>query len=138
MLIEEIKDIKSGRRELRNFGLSVGIVVMLLSVLLWYFERTAWVYLMVIGAVLAVLGLTVPSVLRPLQKIWMTLAVILGWFMTRLILSLTFYLLFTPIKLLGLLTGRKFLEMKPDKNQKSYWQYRRQEEFNRERYEKQF
>lgn len=137
-MLEEIKNIKSGRGELRSFGLSVGIVLMSLGALLWYFERTLWVFLLIVGVLLVIAGLTVPVILKPLQKIWMAVAVILGWFMTRLILSLTFYFLFTPIKLIGLLFGKKFLDLKPDKNQESYWQYRPSEKYDRKRCEKQF
>jgi len=138
MLLEEIKNIKSGRRDLRNFGLSVGIVLILLGFLLWYFERAAYAYFIVIGAALSISGLSVPFILKPLQKAWMTLAVILGWFMTRLILSLSFFFLFTPIKLLGLIAGKRFLDLKPDKNKKTYWLYRESREFDRKKYEKQF
>ena len=138
MLLEEIKNIKSGRRDLRNFGLSVGIVLVLIGLLLWYLARAAYPYFLGIGAVLVLLGLATPAVLKPLQKVWMALAVVLGFIMTRLILSLLFFLVFTPMRIIGRLTGNRFLDLKIDKNAASYWCYRESKDTEREDLEKQF
>ena len=42
----------------------------------------------------------------------MTFAVILGWFMTRLILSILFYIIITPIGLIARIIGKDFLNTK--------------------------
>jgi hypothetical protein len=138
MLLEEIKNIRSARRDLRNFGLSVGIVLLLIGVVLWYYERGAYPYFLIIGLVLVLLGLALPSFLKPLQKAWMALAVTLGFFMTRLILSLLFFLVFTPISLIGRLGGFKFLDIKTNEKNSSYWLYREVEDYKKEDSEKQF
>ena len=138
MLLEEIKNIKSERRDLRNFGLSVGIVLVLIGLLLWYYARGAYPCFLIAGAVLVLSGLALPSVLKPLQKAWMALAVTLGFVMTRLILSLLFFLVFTPMRFIGRLTGHRFLDLKIDKNAASYWRYRQPEDTVKENLEKQF
>jgi len=138
MLLEEIINIKSGRRDLRNFGLSVGIVLVLIGLLLWFYARASYPYFIIAGAVLVLLGLVLPSVLKPLQKAWMALAVTLGFVMTRLILSLLFFLIFTPMRFIGRLGGHRFLDLKIDKNASSYWHYREPKETAREDLEKQF
>ena len=138
MLFEEIKNIKSSRRDLRNFGLSVGIVLILIGLLLWYYARAVYPYFLGIGAGLILLGLAAPAVLKPLQKVWMALAVMLGFVMTRLILSLLFFLIFTPMRFIVFLTGRKLLDLKIDKNSSSYWLSREERVYNREDCEKQF
>ena len=67
----------------------------------------------------------------------MTFAAILGWVMTRVILSLVFYLIITPIGLLTRLLGEDFLALKKiDSN--SYWSYRDSSEELNQNYEKQF
>ncbi len=50
-----------------------------------------------IAAVLFLFGLMTPNFLLPVQKVWMGLAVALGWVNTRIILSLIFYTVLTPI-----------------------------------------
>ena len=121
MIGEEIRNIKSGRRELRQFGLTVGIVLILFGAFLWWRGRDIYPFLIGIGAALVILGLTVPSILLPLQKPWMALAVVLGWVMTRVILTLLFFLVFTPLGLLARLFGRDAMKRELDGEATSYW-----------------
>ena len=67
----------------------------------------------------------------------MTFAVILGWVMTRVILSLVFYLIMTPIGLLTRLLGEDFLLLKKS-NSESYWNNRDRIYETSQDYEKQF
>jgi hypothetical protein len=138
MLLDEIKNIKSSRKDLRNFGLSVGTVLALIGGLLLWKARGSYPYFLIPGGVLIFLGLTFPVILKPLQQIWMTLALILGWFMTRVILSILFFLVITPIGLFSKLIGKQFLDLKWDKNQKTYWNYRDASEAQKKDYTKQF
>ena len=68
---------------------------------------------------------------------WMVFAAILGWIMTRVILSLVFYLIITPIGLLTKLLGEDFLALKRGDSD-SYWNYRDSAEELNQDYEKQF
>ena len=138
MIIEDLKNISSTRRDLRQFGLSVGVVLALIGGLLLWRERPAYPYFMGTGAALMGLGLLLPSLLKPLQKIWMGFAVIMGWFMTRLILGILFYLILTPMSLLMRLFGKRFLDLRIDPALGSYWHQREDQEAGPERYEKQF
>ncbi len=138
MLREEIKGIKSSKKDLRKFGLSVGAVLFVVGCVLYWFDKAPHPYFLAIGLSLIVVGGLIPTMLLPIQKVWMTLAVIMGWFMTRLILSMLFYVAFTSIGLLARLTGKQFLELKRPKEQKSYWNYRKAQENRREGLERQF
>jgi hypothetical protein len=68
----------------------------------------------------------------------MVIAVILGWIMTRVILSLLFYVVITPISFFSRLFGNEFLDLKWDKSKVTYWNYRNTKQRNNEDYEKQF
>ena len=138
MLFEEIKNIKSDKRDLRNFGLVIGAALLIIGGLLFWKEKDTYSYFFVIAGVFAACGLVAPKVLKPLQIVWMTLAVIMGFFMTRLILSVLFYIVFTLIGGIPRLFGRSFLEMKIDKSRESYWEKRKPETRGLERYENQF
>lgn len=138
MLLEEIKNIKSERRDLRNFGITIGIALGVLAGLLWWKEKDTYKIFIILSLAFIFFGLALPTLLRPLQKAWMTLAVILGWFMTRVILCILFYLVFTFIGLGARLMGKKFLDLKMDNSQKSHWTYRKSQPFNRSDYERQF
>jgi len=76
MILEEIKNIKSGNREIRKFGVSVGIVIGLLGMLFLWRGNDYYPWFMVISGALIVLGLVTPVVLKPIYKFWMTLAMV--------------------------------------------------------------
>lgn len=138
MLLEEIKNIKSAKKDLRMFGLTVGGVLFVLGGVLWFFEKDNFHFFLIIGAVLAATGLIFPRILFPLQKAWMTFGVIMGWFMTRVVLSLLFFLVMTPISLVLRASGKKFLDIGIDAKCKSYWMRREPGPADKETYKKQF
>jgi small basic protein len=138
MLIDEIKNIKSEKKDLRNFGLTIGIVLGLLSGLLWWKGRDTYLIMAIIAAAFLLVGLILPFILKPLQKIWMTIAVIIGWFMTRVILTVLFYVIFTCIGWLSKLFGKKYLDVDFKDGRESYWMKKKLNSVEKSRYEKQF
>ena len=137
MLIEEIKNIKSSKKDLRQFGLTVGIAFCLLGLLLLWRKKEYYSYFFIISATLVSFGLFFPTLLKPIQKAWMTLAVILGWIVTRIILIILFYLVVTPIGILSRLFGKDLLNLKLDKKANSYW-IKKTKETDKARYQNQF
>lgn len=138
MIFEEIKNIESGKSELRKFGITIGIAFGLLGGLFFWIGKDYYFYFLILFAVLMLSGLLVPIVLKPIQKVWMIFSVILGWFMTRLILSILFYFIVTPIGIISKLLGKDFLDRKFNKNIDSYWIPRKPKLLNKEDYERQF
>ena len=138
MLLDQIKNIPSTRRDVRRFGLSVGPVFVLLGLILIYYNRGSAYWILGVGVIISVFGLALPVLLKPLQKAWMTLAVILGWVMTRVILTVLFYLVFMPIGLIGRLFGKQFLDQTTDRSATSYWRVRDPSEYDRTSCERQF
>jgi membrane-bound ClpP family serine protease len=140
MLIEEIKSIKSDKKELRKFGITVGAVLVIIGFLfqLVWDNYTVYMILGSIGAVLLLHGVLFPKILLPVHKIWMTIAVILGFIMTRVILSILFYLVVTVVGLIARITGKDFLDIKIDRKKESYWNKREKVEYTKELTERQF
>ncbi len=138
MIIDEIKNIESSRKKLREFGLLIGAVLIIIALFLFYSERASFIYFGAAGGLLILAGLLSPKVLLPFQKTWMILSVILGYFSTRLILGILFYIVITPMGIAAKLFGKDFLERKLDKKSKSYWHYNRKKEYDKEETERQF
>ena len=138
MIIEEIKNIASGKSDLRKFGITVGTVMGLLGGLFYWREKEYYFYFLIFSAVLLFLGIVVPILLRPIHKVWMTLAILLGWVMTRIILSILFYLVVTPIGLLAKLFGKSHLNLAFDKSSESYWRSKDNKRQETRDYENQF
>lgn len=138
MLREELKHIKSDKTELRKFGLTVGIALLIFGGILFWWGKSYFWYLIVIGLGLAAAELLIPAILKPLQKIWMGAAITIGWFMSRVILVIVFYLVLTPTAVIARVISKQFLELKWDRSRKSYWNYREEQTLDKSRYEKQF
>ena len=138
MNYKEIKNIKETKKDLKKFGLSVGIVLFLISVLLYWFEQSSYLIFGIIGLSLIILALVFPKILKPLNKIWMSIAVILGWFMSRVILIILFYIILTPIGIILKIFRKKFLNLKIDKSTDTYWEYRKNEKISKSNLENQF
>ena len=137
-MLEEIKNIKSEKSDLRKFGITFGIILLIVSGFLFWKEKESFQIFLAIGITLFFTAIAIPIVLKPVYLIWMIFAIILGWFMTRLILSLLFYIIFTSIGLTLRFFGKKFLELRWDKSKDSYWNFRTNENQQKENYEKQF
>ena len=138
MIKEEFKNIKETKKDLLKFGITVGGVLILIAALLFYLDKSSAPYFGVVGAILFLSGIIIPQVLKPLNKIWMGLAIVLGFFMSRLILTILFYLILTPIALIAKLVRKKFMILKYDKSAKTYWEKRTLIQKNPVDYEKQF
>ena len=139
MLFDEFREIKTGRRELRNFGVLVGSVFAALGILAWVRGRTVFPYLLTPGVALLALGLVLPRSLKPIYVPWMALAIVLGFAVSNVLLTLLFYLVVTPIGLVARCFGRDFLRLKIDPKADTYW-IRRENESPKSaaEYERQF
>ena len=137
-MLEEIKNIKSEKSDLRKFGIIIGVILLVIAGFLFWKEKESFQILLTFGVTLCILGIVIPFILKPIYWVWMIFATILGWIMTRVILSLLFYLIFTPIGFIGKLFGKQFIELKWKQSKDSYWNYRSNEYFLKENYEKQF
>lgn len=138
MLKEEIKNIKEDKTTLRKFGLTVGTVLLIVGIVLYLTGKSSSVVFGGAGVLLILFGLILPNILKPLNKIWMTLAVILGWFMSRVILIILFYLIITPIGFLLKIAGKDFLNLQTDNDKNSYWEKREKKVTEKIDYERQF
>ena len=137
-LIEEIKNIKSSKKDLRKFGITVGSVLVVLAIVFYFLDRSYFIYFGAAGLVLIIMGFISPVILKPLNKVWMGLAVVLGWLSSRVILIVVFYLVLTPISLIAKISGKKFLDLKYKSEKDSYWIKREIIKPDHSSYEKQY
>ena len=134
---EDIKQLKTGPRDLRKFGLLVGGVLAALGIL--YLRRKArYPWFLILGIVLLAFGVVLPRVLKYVYIAWMTLAIALGFLMAHVILTLFFFLIITPLGLVARLVGKDFLNLKLDKQAATYWIRREQRIRTQANYEQQF
>ena len=136
-MIEEIKNIKSTKKDLKSFGITIGSIFFVISGLLFFREKDLYIHFFSIGLAFIFSGIVLSFILKPFYKIWMTFAVIIGWIMTRIILAILFFFIITAIGALARLFGKDFLNLKPD-NRDSFWNMRNRDRELNQDYEKQF
>ena len=137
-MIDELKNIRTDNKAIRDFGILIGIILLIIAGILFYKERASYELIIFLGIAFIGLGLGKPIILKPFYSIWMYFAVVLGWFMTRLILGLLFYIVVSPISLISRLFGKEFLDLKPSSLNRSYWNYKDNDSISHQNYEKQF
>lgn len=138
MIRDEIKQLKTGGRELRKFGLLVGGVFALLGVILLLRHRPAAPYFLIAGALLILPGLIAPRILKHIYIVWMSLAIVLGFIVSGILLILFFLLVITPIGWAARCLGNDFLNLKLDRPAASYWMPRERKPKTPAEYERQF
>src|SRR5262249_8325188 len=94
-------------RKARSFGLSVGAVSIAVALLLAWRGRAGRAEIIgATGLALVAFGYLRPAVLRIPSDAWWALAGVLGWINARVLLSLAFLLVLTPIGLIWRVIGR--------------------------------
>ncbi len=121
MLIDEIKSIQATTKELRKFGLTMGVFLLMIAGFTFWNQRPSFLYFAQIGGGFALIGLAVPILLKPIYKVWMAFAIVMGFVMTRVILAILFFGLFTPMALAAKFLGKDLLDERCDKNAITYW-----------------
>jgi Saxitoxin biosynthesis operon protein SxtJ len=128
----------AGPRELRRFGLTVGGAFLLLAAIsAWRGHTIPPRVLGTLGVLLVVPGLIVPRVLGPVEKAWMRFAEVLGRINTRIILTVLYCVVMTPIGLVRRWLSDP-LDRKMHDGRSSVWVTRERAPVDPERYRQQF
>jgi multisubunit Na+/H+ antiporter MnhG subunit len=127
------------KKQLRTFGIALSAFlggIGLVHFLKGHTPKNLWFW----GAagIVFLTTLSVPILIKPIYRVALFIAHILGWINTRIILGLIYYLLFTPVSLIMKLIGRDALNRKFEKEAKSYWNIRDRTPKPKEQYLRQF
>jgi len=100
--------------------------------------RPLGLILVAITAALFLCALVAPKPLGPAFRCWMVIAHAIGWFNARLLLSVLFYLVFTPVGLIMRLVGGDPLHRDFGSPKSSFWIAKEEPKDGLERYKRQF
>ena len=126
------------KAELRKFGLTVGGAFAVFGAISWWRghelpPRVLWT----LAALLMVPGAVAPAILGPVHRVWMAFATVLGHVNTRIILTVLFYLVMTPVGLIMRLF-RDPLDRSLRDRSTTQWIKRESQPVDPGRYERQF
>lgn len=133
-----LERVPASPREIRNFGLLFALLALLAGVWFLWKGWGGWEWLAGLAGFFLLTGLAVRSVLRPVYIGWMYFAQVLAWVNTRVILTLFFYLVMTPVGLALRLLGKDPMHRRPDPEGASYWIIRTPEPYDPARSENLF
>ena len=110
------------RKELRTFGISLGVVCLIWAAILWWRGHGGAIpWLVGAAPILVLLGLVAPMALWPLHRVWMPVARGIARVLTWVLLTLAFYLVFTPFGIVMRILGKDPLHRKFPADAKTCW-----------------
>jgi hypothetical protein len=126
-------------KQLRQFGLMMAGVFSFFGAVFFY--KTWTIAASVLGVLIlffSSMGLASPLSLIPIHNKWMRFAEMIGNFNAKVILSLTYFLVFTVIRMVASVFREDPLRRKMEPEKDSYWIDCAPREVDPKRYEKQF
>ena len=119
--MEAVSDARASNSELRKFGLILGALFAILFgvvPILRHHGAPRWPW--IVAAILWIPALAFPRALGPLHKWWTRLGHAMGWFNTRVILTVIFLLTVAPLGAMMRLFGRDRMKRGFDPRSDSY------------------
>lgn len=130
----ELSKLDLSEKSLRKFGITIGIIFLFFAVFLGISTNTfISILLGIIGLLLLIIGLFTPLHLNLPYTFWMGIAFVLGWFVSRFILTILFWLVLFPMGFIAKLFKKEFLNLNYNKDTKTCWVIK---ENNNQNYEK--
>ena len=112
---------KKSTRELRKFGLTMAACFAVISFIFFWRQKAPGPYLASLAMLFLLAALVAPSVLGPIERMWMKLARVLSVASTFILITLAFYIVVTPTGLLIRLFGKDPMKRRFDRVAESYW-----------------
>ena len=104
----------------RNFGTVFFLVFLIISLFPLLKNENIRIWSIIIALVFLVLGLLNSKFLTPLNKIWFRFGIILGNFVSPIVMGIVFFVIVTPTSLIMRVLGKNLLNLKKE-NKKTYW-----------------
>jgi len=104
----------------RSFGIVFFLFFLIVSIFPLFKDEDIRIWAVIVAIIFLILGLLNSSVLSPLNKIWFKFGILLGNFISPIIMGLVFFIVVTPTAFLMRAFGKDLLNLKKN-NKKSYW-----------------
>ncbi len=112
------KDIKIGSN--KSFGLLFFVVFLIIGLWPLINDNIIRYWSLIISFIFLLLGLANSKFLSPLNLIWFKFGLLLGRFISPIVMGIIFFLVVTPIGILMRLINKDLLNLKYN-NENSYW-----------------
>ena len=104
---------------------SFGIVFSIFFIIVFFFpffkDESLNTWALIPSVIFLVLGLKNSKILTPLNIFWIKLGILIGKFVSPIIMGLVFFLVVTPIGIVLKIFKKDLLNLKYDQKRKTYW-----------------
>ncbi len=121
---EELSNLEQTPKKLRQFSILMFVITCAFFYYFYPWGNVFWIGFIAVFFLQFLIGIFVPKAVRKVHTMWMKLAFIMGWFVSRFLLILIYFLIVTPIGLVSRVFGKKFIETGFKTNNVSYWKKR--------------
>ena len=104
----------------KSFGIVFFLFFLIVSLFPLFKNENIRVWSLIIAIIFLILGLLNSKFLTPLNKIWFKFGILLGSFVSPIIMSIVFFVIVTPTSIIMRVLGKNLLNLKKD-NKKTYW-----------------
>ena len=104
----------------KSFGLVFFTFFLIISLFPLFKDGNIRIWAIIPAIIFLILGLLNSSILSPLNKIWFKFGILLGSFVSPIVMGVVFFAIVTPTSLIMKILGKNLLHLKKD-NKKTYW-----------------
>ena len=104
----------------KSFGIVFFLFFLIVSLFPLFKNENIRVWSLIIAIIFLILGLLNSKFLTPLNKIWFKFGILLGNFVSPIVMSIVFFVIVTPTSIIMRVLGKNLLNLKKD-NKKTYW-----------------
>ena len=104
----------------KSFGIVFFIFFLILSIYPLFKDGNFRIWTLILSIVFLILGLLNSSILSPLNKIWFKFGILLGNFISPIVMGVIFFTVVTPTSIIMKILNKDLLNLKKNDNE-SYW-----------------
>tara|TARA_B100000902_G_C26974733_1_gene747204 strand:- start:227 stop:610 length:384 start_codon:yes stop_codon:yes gene_type:complete len=122
-----MKNVKAGSN--KSFGIVFFIFFLIVGIYPIINQDSIRIWSIVISIIFLILGLINSQILTPLNVLWFKFGMLLGRFVSPIVMGAIFFLVVTPTGVIMKLFGKDLLKLKKNQS-KSYWIIRSEDNSN--------
>ena len=104
----------------KSFGIVFFLFFLIVSIFPLFKDGNIRIWSLVISIIFLILGLLNSKILTPLNIIWFKFGIVLGSFVSPIVMGIVFFAIVTPTSLIMKVLGKNLLNLKKS-NKKTYW-----------------
>ncbi|TET38895.1 MAG: hypothetical protein E3J72_01865 [Planctomycetota bacterium] len=109
-------------KDIRIFGGSFIVILGIIACIAFWRAPESWItWLWIPAIVIGLPALAYPPAMKPFYRGWMFFASMLGWIMSRILFSVFYYIIISPVALFFRLIGRDHLNLRQTHDAESNW-----------------